>query len=114
MLINKTTFLCDKSSYYIVMDMSDLSLGRNCSIIASLLQGKFSDCYSSNVDYKVNIFLDNCSQTFLLGKKEKTKKWFRHKDRNLKFNVFSHENALKLIKQSVSRMLPKNRLRKNP
>lgn len=101
----------------IIIDARNKSLGRLATLISHYLQGKHRPDYSPYRDEKIFVFLKNLDQVKFTGKKFSQDFFTKHtgyighlKEIPLK-NLWS-QNKLKVVRLMVSKMLPKNKLRK--
>ena len=105
------------SSNWILMDAKGETLGRLCSKIAAILQGKHKIDYAKHInngDFVVVINTDNIKVT---GKKLTDKKYYHYSGyhggmKEQSFEELLEIDSTKIIKTAVSGMLPKNSLRK--
>jgi len=101
-----------------LIDANEKILGRLASEIAQLLMGKAKSNFVRNLDLGDYVVVVNASTVKVTGKKETTKKYYRHSGYPGGFK----EEALIDLRQrkpqdviihAVSGMLPDNRLKKN-
>lgn len=101
----------------IILDASGKSLGRLASEIAHYLQGKHRPDYDPAKDLNVFVIIKNLSKVKFTGNKLETKKYRWHTQyighlKELKLKELWQKDPQKVLQLAVSRMLPKNRLRK--
>lgn len=99
-----------------VVDAANQPLGRVATSIATLLQGKHKPSYVSYLDMGDHVVVVNADKIQLTGRKWDQKTYTRYsgypgglKERTAA-QVFEKDPTL-LMKQAVSRMLPKNKQR---
>lgn len=101
---------------WFVVDATDLVVGRLSAEIAKILRGKHKPEYTPHVDCGDNVVVINAEKLCLKGKKLTNKVYYRHtghpggvKDTSpVKF--ISDGRADEVIKKSVQRMIPRNKL----
>ncbi|MBI4135694.1 50S ribosomal protein L13 [Candidatus Uhrbacteria bacterium] len=99
------------------IDANDQVLGRLASRIVLILTGKSKRTYARNLVSGDEVIVKNAGKVRLSGQKETQKQYLRYSGYpgGLKSTVASkmrREQPEKMIRLAVSRMLPKNRLRK--
>ncbi len=104
-----------KRNWWIV-DASGQILGRLSSEIARLLMGKHKPQWQPNLDMGDFVIVVNAEKVRLTGKKLDEKFHYRHSGHLGHLKAYSYRWMLenrpeRVIQLSVSRMLPKNRLR---
>lgn len=100
-----------------VIDAADQVLGRLASQVASLLIGKHKTNYAAHVDLGDFVIVKNAAKVRLTGKKLEAKILRHHTTHpgGLKTQLVKDllkTNPALVLKHAVSKMLPKNRLRK--
>lgn len=97
-------------------DAAGQAPGRLASEIAPILMGKHKVDYQPNVDNGDFVEVDHCADMKITGKKLEQKLYRRHsmylgglKEKQMK-KVFE-EDPGQVLKEAVSRMLPKNKFR---
>lgn len=93
-------------------------LGRMASDIAMHLMGKHKPSYQPHIDAGDNVIVENIKHVKVTGKKLEQKKYYHHSFHpgGLKEKVMGEvfdENPAKVLQYAVSRMLPKNKLRRD-
>ena len=101
-----------------VVDAKNKILGRLSTRVANLLSGKGKVEFTKYQDKGDNVVVINAVKVAVSGNKEKAKKYYRYSGYpgGLKVQTFEEvrqKNPERLIVQSVSGMLPKNRLGKS-
>ncbi len=99
-----------------LFDAKDFVLGRLSTKVASILMGKEKTTYSPNLVSGDKVVIINSDKIQVTGKKLSDKLYRRHsgygggfKERNLEY--FMKKDSTFVIKEAVSGMLPKNKLR---
>ncbi len=100
------------------MDATDQVLGRLATKIATLLMGKHKANYTPNVDNGDFVEISNADKIKITGKKLEQKKYYDHSEYpgGLKTQKMGQRFSVDpgyVIKRTVYRMLPKNKLRAN-
>ena len=117
---NKTTIISDKNikRNWIVVDLSDQTLGRVATLIVKLLTGKSKVDQSLNHDWGDYVVAINSDNIKVTGNKLKQKTYYHHsgyagnlKELNLK--TLLQKDSTRVIKLAVKNMLPKNKLRQS-
>ena len=102
---------------WILIDAKEETLGRLCSKIANILQGKNKIDYAKNINNGDFVIVINTDKIKVTGKKLTDKKYYHYSGYHGGMKEQSFEDLLeidstKIIKIAVSGMLPKNSLRK--
>ena len=100
---------------WVLVDVSNIPLGRAASAIAKLLRGKYKPNYTPHVDTGDNVIVINASGIILSGKKWEQKEYIRYTgypggQRVLTATQVHKKNATRLVEKAVKGMLPKNKL----
>jgi large subunit ribosomal protein L13 len=100
---------------WVVIDASEQSLGRVCSIVAKFLRGKYKTNYTPHVDCGDNVIVINAENIQLTGKKWNEKQYIRHTgypggQRSLTAQELYDKDPTRVVENAVKGMLPKNRL----
>lgn len=101
----------------IIIDSKNKSLGRLATLISHYLQGKHRSDYSSHKDEKIVVILKNLDKVKFTGKKFNQDFFVKHTGyighlKEIPLKNLWLQNKLKVIRMIVSKMLPKNKLRK--
>lgn len=94
------------------------TLGRVATAIAQTLMGKHKPIYNPTTDTGDYVVVSNCNYLNVTGRKMEQKMYRRHSGRpgNLHEvvmkDMMANKGGAALLRQAVSKMLPKNRLRK--
>jgi len=102
-------------NWYLI-DGTDVVLGRMSTVAANLLRGKGKVEFSPNKDIGDFVVITNAGKVKLTGNKLEQKVDYRHSGypRGDKYTLYKDliiQNPEKMVRLSVSGMLPKNRLR---
>lgn len=100
---------------WVVVDASDLSLGRLSSGIAKLIRGKHKPNFTPHADCGDYVIVLNAEKIKLTGNKWDDKLYIRHTgypggQRSLTAQELFNKDPKRLIDKSVKGMLPKNKL----
>lgn len=98
-----------------VVDATDMTVGRLSTQVARLLRGKHKAIFTPHVDTGDFVIVINADKIKLEGKRLEKKEYFSHSGypggvKIEKFRDLIKTNPEKIIENSVSGMLPKNRL----
>jgi len=100
---------------WLVVDATDLVLGRMGSKVAKILRGKYKPNYTPHVDCGDNVIVINAEKVKLTGNKWTDRIYLRYTgypsgQREMTPAKLMEKSPEKLIKKVVKGMLPKNRL----
>ena len=100
---------------WVVVDATDLVLGRMGSKVAKLLRGKYKPSFTPHVDCGDNVILINAEKVQLTGNKWTDRIYLSHTgypggQREITPAKLMAKSSEKLIRKVVKGMLPKNRL----
>ena len=100
---------------WVVIDATDLALGRLASRIALVLRGKNKPGFTPHVDCGDNVIVVNCEKVALKGKKMTNRVYTRYTGYpgGQRFTTPAEilaKRPTELIRRAVRGMLPKNRL----
>ncbi|HLP03920.1 MAG TPA: 50S ribosomal protein L13 [Paludibacter sp.] len=100
---------------WVVVDATDMVLGRMGSKVAKLLRGKYKPSFTPHVDCGDNVILINADKVKLTGSKWTDRIYLSHTgypggQREINPAKLMEKSPEKLIKKVVKGMLPKNRL----
>ncbi|MBP1639697.1 MAG: ribosomal protein [Bacteroidetes bacterium] len=100
---------------WVVVDATDLVLGRMGSKVAKLLRGKYKPSYTPHVDCGDNVIVINAEKVQLTGNKWTDRVYLRYTgypggQREMTPAKLMAKSPDKLIRKVVKGMLPKNRL----
>ncbi|MFN7181085.1 MAG: 50S ribosomal protein L13 [Planctomycetota bacterium] len=120
-LIEKTPVLTKEEARekrrWFLLDAENQCLGRFASRVVKLLTGKFSPQYTPHADMGACVVIINAEKIKLTGEKINTKVYEKYsgypgglKQKSIK--DFLSKKPEMILKLAISRMLPKNKLRK--
>lgn len=100
---------------WVLVDATDLVLGRMGSEVAKILRGKYKPSFTPHVDCGDNVIIINADKVKLTGTKWTDRIYLRHTgypggQREMTPEQLMKKSPEKLIKKVVKGMLPKNRL----
>ena len=100
---------------WLLVDATDISLGRLATSVASLIRGKNKPYFTPHVDCGDNVIVKNAEKIKLTGNKLKQKLYIRHTgypggQKSLTAEQILSKNPSILIEKAVKGMLPKNKL----
>lgn len=100
---------------WLLIDATDMVLGRLATQIASILKGKTKPTYTPHVDTGDFVVVINAEKVRLTGKKVEQKMYYRHSlyPGGLKatsFKTMLQRHPERIIEKAVKGMLPKNTL----
>ena len=107
--VNKAT----AKKEWVVVDATDMVLGRMASKVAKLLRGKYKPSFTPHVDCGDNVILINADKVKLTGKKWTDRVYLSYTgypggQRDITPARLMQKSPEKLIKKVVKGMLPKN------
>ena len=107
--VNKAT----AKKEWVVVDATDMVLGRMASKVAKLLRGKYKPSFSPHVDCGDNVIIINAYKVKLTGKKWTDRVYLSYTgypggQRDITPARLMQKSPEKLIKKVVKGMLPKN------
>ena len=100
---------------WVLVDASELPLGRTASIVAKLLRGKHKTNFTPHVDCGDNVVVINAEKVSLSGDKWSQKQYISHTgypggQRIITADKLHKKNNIKLVEKAVKGMLPKIKL----
>ena len=100
---------------WVVLDATDIPLGRLAAVAASMLRGKNKPTFTPNVDTGDYVIIVNAEKVKLTGKKALDKKYYRHSGypggiKETTAGKLREEKPERLIETAIRGMLPKSRL----
>jgi large subunit ribosomal protein L13 len=100
---------------WVLIDASDISLGRTTSVVAGLLRGKHKSNFTPHVDCGDNVVVINADKIKLTGDKWSQKEYISHSgypggQKIITADRLHKKNNIKLVENAVKGMLPKNKL----
>ncbi len=114
----RTTYMAKASETdrkWVVIDATDVALGRLSAVAASILRGKNKPTFTPNVDTGDFVIIINADKVKLTGNKATDKIYYHHSNHpgGLKSRTAGDlraNNSRKLVELSIKGMLPKNSL----
>ena len=101
---------------WILIDASEIVLGRLASVVSNILRGKYKPSFTPNVDCGDNVVIINAEKVKLTGNKLDDKIYYRHtgypggiKSTNAR-KILEGKNPDRVIRLAVKRMIPKGPL----
>jgi large subunit ribosomal protein L13 len=103
---------------WLVIDATDVVLGRLASHAAALLRGKHKPTFANHVDIGDFVIIVNAGKVALTGQKLQKKMAYRHSGYPGGLKAVSYEellakNPVRAVEKAVRGMLPKNTLGRN-
>jgi large subunit ribosomal protein L13 len=100
---------------WLLVDATDMVLGRLASQVAQILKGKNKPTYTPHVDTGDFVIVVNADKIRLTGNKANTKAYFRHSGypgglKEVSFARMMEKHPERVIEKAVKGMLPKNTL----
>ena len=100
---------------WVLIDASDISLGRTASVVAGLLRGKHKSNFTPHVDCGDNVIIINADKIKLSGDKLNQKKYISHTgypggQKAIVAKDLLAKHPTRLVEKAVKGMLPKNKL----
>jgi large subunit ribosomal protein L13 len=103
---------------WLVIDASDVVLGRLASHAAVLLRGKHKPTFANHIDTGDFVIIINAGKVALTGQKLEQKKAYRHSGypgglKSVTYSELLEKNPVRAVEKAVRGMLPKNTLGRN-
>ncbi|WP_127819311.1 50S ribosomal protein L13 [Microbacterium sp. CPCC 204701] len=100
---------------WLVIDATDVVLGRLASHAAALLRGKHKATFAPHVDMGDFVIIVNAEKVALTGQKLEQKKAYRHSGypgglKSVTYSELLEKNPVRAVEKAVRGMLPKNTL----
>lgn len=100
---------------WLLVDATDMVLGRLASEIAQILKGKRKAVYTPHVDTGDFVVVINAEKVRLTGNKENQKNYYRHSGfpgglKETSYAMMMAKHPERIIEKAVRGMLPKNTL----
>ena len=100
---------------WLVIDATDVVLGRLASHAAALLRGKHKATFAPHVDMGDFVIVINADKVALTGQKLEQKKAYRHSGypgglTSVTYSELLEKNPVRAVEKAVRGMLPKNTL----
>ena len=114
----RQTYMAKKNEVerkWVVLDATDVPLGRLSTVAASILRGKTKPTYTPHVDTGDFVIIINAENVKLTGKKETDKMYHHHSGyvgglKSISAGELREKNPERLVELSIKGMLPGNRL----
>lgn len=114
----RQTYMAKKNEVernWVVLDATDVPLGRLSTVAASMLRGKNKPEYTPHVDTGDFVIIINADKVKLTGKKATDKMYHFHSGyigglRSISAGELRKKNPERLVELSIKGMLPDNRL----
>ncbi len=114
----RQTYMAKKNEVerkWVVLDATDVPLGRLSTVAASILRGKTKPTYTPHVDTGDFVIIINAENVKLTGKKETDKMYHHHSGyvgglKSISAGELREKNPERLVELSIKGMLPDNRL----
>lgn len=105
----------DISKKWVLVDAEGKSLGRVCSVVASILKGKNKPEYTPHMDTGDNVVVINAEKVVLTGKKMTDKEYFHHTGypgggRTTTPIEVMEKKPTFVVENAIKGMLPKSKL----
>lgn len=105
----------DKKHDWIVIDATDVVLGRLASHAAALLRGKHKTTFAPHMDMGDHVIIINAAKVVLTGNKAAQKKAHRHSGypgglTSVSYTELLGKNPDRAVEKAIRGMLPKNSL----
>lgn len=103
---------------WLLIDATNMPLGRIASQVASILRGKNKPCYTPHVDTGDYVIVINTDKIILTGNKGVQEKYYRHSGYPGGLTAIQYKDLLEkrsdfMLERAVKGMLPKNGLGKS-
>ena len=116
--IVRQTYMAKKNEVernWVVLDATDIPLGRLSSAVASILRGKNKPTFTPHVDTGDHVIVINAGKVALTGKKAQDKMYYKHSRypggiKSISAGELREKNPVRLIEKSVKGMVPDTRL----
>lgn len=100
---------------WVVIDATDVVLGRLASHAAAILRGKHKATFANHIDSGDFVIVINADKVALTGQKLEKKKAYRHSGypgglKSVTYNELLEKNPERAVEKAVRGMLPKNSL----
>ena len=100
---------------WVVIDATDVVLGRLASHAATLLRGKHKPTFANHIDSGDFVIIVNADKVALTGQKLQKKLAYRHSGypgglKSVTYAELMEKNPVRAVEKAIRGMLPKNRL----
>jgi len=98
---------------WVVIDATDVVLGRLASHTAALLRGKHKPTFANHIDTGDFVIIINAEKVALTGQKAEKKRAYRHSSypgglKSVSYGELLEKNPARAVEKAVRGMLPKN------
>jgi large subunit ribosomal protein L13 len=98
---------------WVVIDATDVVLGRLASHTAALLRGKHKPTFANHLDTGDFVIIINAEKVALTGQKAEKKRAYRHSGypgglKSISYGELLEKNPTRAVEKAVRGMLPKN------
>ena len=98
---------------WVVIDATDVVLGRLASHAAALLRGKHKPTFANHIDTGDFVIIVNAEKVALTGQKLEQKKAYRHSGypgglKSVTYAELLEKNPVRAVEKAIRGMLPKN------
>ena len=100
---------------WVIIDATDVVLGRLASHAAALLRGKHKATFANNIDSGDFVIIVNADKVALTGQKLQKKMAYRHSGypggmKSVSYEELLEKNPIRAVEKAIRGMLPKNSL----
>ncbi|PKQ15843.1 MAG: 50S ribosomal protein L13 [Actinobacteria bacterium HGW-Actinobacteria-7] len=100
---------------WLLVDATDMVLGRLASEVAQILKGKRKPTYTKHVDTGDFVVIINAEKVRLTGNKANTKNYYSHSGypgglKEVPFKTMLEKHPERILEKAIKGMLPKNTL----
>ncbi|WP_124058679.1 50S ribosomal protein L13 [Vaginisenegalia massiliensis] len=114
----RTTYMAKKNEVernWVLVDATDVPLGRLSTVVASILRGKNKPTFTPHVDTGDFVVVINADKVALTGNKASDKMYHRHSGhpgglKSISAGALREKNSQRLVELSIKGMLPDTRL----
>ncbi|WP_105566314.1 50S ribosomal protein L13 [Microbacterium halophytorum] len=105
----------DAQREWLVIDATDVVLGRLASHVAALLRGKHKATFTPHMDMGDYVVIVNADKVVLTSNKAERKFAYRHSNhpgglKSVRYDELLEKNPVRAVEKAVRGMLPKNTL----
>jgi large subunit ribosomal protein L13 len=105
----------DINKEWLILDATDIPLGRLATRVANLLRGKHKPTYTPHIDTGDFVIVINAEKVRLTGNKLEKKQYYRHSGyigglKTIGYDKLMAEKPEFVIRKAVKGMLPHNRI----
>ena len=105
----------DQTRQWLIIDASDVELGRLAVQAATLLRGKHKATFAPHMDMGDHVIIINAEKVALTGAKLENKRAYRHSGfpgglKSVTYAELLEKNPVQAVEKAIKGMLPKNSL----